>query len=282
MSEKTNKEYVLKKKDVANLWVFCVLLTVFLAGFLFGISIGADILNSLIVEIRGSHYAEGYEEGYAKGVKSVKVISVEKQIENVSKIIRENPTSVRNFLQEAVDIAVQKSPGMAIQVERYASEEVKKEMEKLRREAGVEKLLVKEKEITTLKEEKRILDQDFADLVGANEKLKKEIPALRAEIDQLKMKKADPVATESASVILTNESLTEDLLFKLFRESDNKNIWSFYVIKSHYIIADIPPGQFIVEVYPKGITRGSKRISINLKDRSLYAGKEANVVIKAK
>lgn len=71
----------------------------------------------------------------------------------VGREVKNHPEMMAGFLQEMVDIAANSNPGLSLQVENYANEAVRKEMERLRQDSNVSNLLEKEKIISQLQSE---------------------------------------------------------------------------------------------------------------------------------
>lgn len=116
-------------------------------------------------------------------------VEVEKKVEIAKQDVKQD-AKTDDISPEKLDLIIEKqirkSPFMAIRIEKYASEEVKKEMTKMRQEANVVQLLLQKSEITVLKEQNSSLSKENVHLLALQSDLRREIFKLEQERDQLK------------------------------------------------------------------------------------------------
>lgn len=200
--------------------------------------------------------------------------------DSIKQELEKDPASVQRFLQEMVDLAVKKYPGMAIQVEKYASEEVKKEVERWKNDANVSNLLRLEEGNKRLKNNLSSAESSAKEHKQRAEKLKVELDKAVSEIQNLlvfrerftdlqnrynqAIKKINEPLARGVPVILYNTWIVAHAYFKIFDEKNKNRQWLFSVNPGVYAIVKIPPGDYVVEFYTGNVNNLYARESMTV------------------
>ena len=221
-----------------------------------------------------------YEQGFTKGVQSVKPISINQQAENVAKMVKENPIAYQEFLQKMVDIACRNNPGLALQVEQYASAKTKRQMEQLLEDASVQKLAEQKSKIDSLNDWVSISRMDLADMqkqivglrqenaslkttnaviaplqeqAGKSDKLilalRKELADADSKYNKLaKLLGKDP--KDGVPVLLTNKWVADEAVLEIFNKDAGKEKPAVFLLQpNRSVIAHTLPGNYIYNIY---------------------------------
>lgn len=149
--------------------------------------------------------------------------------------VRKNPALYSEFFENNLSLVSQVSPGMAIQMEQYASQVMREEMARLKQESTVDNLVRKEKQIADL-------EKTQAQLQQALEEQKKEIIRLREVSDE---------QSKKVPVLLVNTWLTTPCMFKINNRKTQED-WEFLVSDSDSNRTRkkevlLPPGDYSVQ-----------------------------------
>lgn len=187
---------------------------------------------------------------------------------NLSDLIKQelekDPASTQRFLQETVDLAVAKHPGMAIQIEKYASEELKKEVERWKNNANVSNLLRLEEENKKLKNSLFTTESGAKDYKYKAEKLKVELDKAILEIQNLLVfrerftdirdkynaivSRINKQHTKGVPVIIVN-TWNSTAYVRIFNGAEKNEEWTFTVQGKQQVEIQIPPGSYDVGYY---------------------------------
>lgn len=181
-------------------------------------------------------------------------------------------------LDSMIEKEVKRSPSMAIRIEKYASEEVKKEMAQLRQEANVAQLLRQKNEINALKEQNSFLSKENIQLLALQHDLRREkeqisqqvsqlsqerdqfkelsdsyqqkISVLEGKVSALKKEQEDiRIAKEEKKVPVLLDSEYMDTVFRIVRKTTGE-IFLYRVQNAlnGQKIVELPPGEYTFEV----------------------------------
>jgi len=174
--------------------------------------------------------------------------------------LKNDPAKIQEFVQKVVDMAVKNHPGMAIQVESYASEELKKQMQELRDKSEVRSLLILdsekkelEKQIAVLKEKADkcdSLEKQLSDAIRKNEQLsanQEGFDQLQIEHNNLKAR-IDAIETEGAPVAVWNDWVATVCFFEIINIKTEKKC-SFFLEARGYKIINLLAGDYTVKYF---------------------------------
>lgn len=270
MLKKQNEELFLGlSKNEAVKYLICVVSIV--AAFFIGILVGSNEEHEFI--------SRREKQAFDRGVQSVKPIDFKEQLENVSKRMKENPLEMKDFLGDSIDIAAKASPSLAMQIEKYASEEVKKEIERWKKDANILNLLrlesdnktakitlfdlqeVKKKDSQQIEEMKRrieLLSSENRNFLGLKERfidLQQRYNKVAARINE--------EYTKGVPVVLVNTWSSTNAFINIFSEEEESKNWTFFVDprENKQIVVNIPPGGYKVKFYSGSINYSYGRIS---------------------
>jgi hypothetical protein len=182
-----------------------------------------------------------------------KEISIESQAKNVLLVIEENPELMMPFLREAITVAMKDDSGIAIQLEQYASEEVKKEIDRWKKDSDISSLLKLEQKIKELS----LFEEECV-------KLEEKCKALEAKLDLQ--------GTNGVPVIISNTWSVTDCSFYITNKKTNKE-FTFFLPACRVVTIQIPPGDYSV-IYSPGTTKRiyrSERIKVTTYPSAKYA-----------
>ena len=76
----------------------------------------------------------------------------------VKEEVKRNPERMESFLENMIEIAVKAGPGLALQVEDYANAELKKEMERLKKERSSQLIELRKKAVQSEQEADELIE----------------------------------------------------------------------------------------------------------------------------
>jgi hypothetical protein len=174
--------------------------------------------------------------------------------------LKKDPAKIQEFTQKVVDMAVKKHPGMAIQVESYASEELKKQMQELRERSEIQSLLRLDAEVMELKKQITVLkekadrcdslEQQLSDAVKKNEQLsasQEGFGQLQIEYNNLKAR-VDAIEIEGAPVVVWNDWAATACFFEIINIKTEKKC-SFFLDARGYKIINLLAGDYTVNYF---------------------------------
>jgi len=137
---------------------------------------------------------EKKEEAAKSTTVLAKPTSIDQQVDNVAKEVKETPAAYQDFLQQMIDVACRNNPGLALQVEQYATEEAKQQITELVKDARKASAATKqyEDQLKTKAQSANLLGQQLADLRQENARL--------GEAKNVNVKKIDDQGAEIASL----------------------------------------------------------------------------------
>ncbi len=196
--------------------------------------------------------AASSKEGSGKGTQSV---TINQQADNVAKMVKENPIAYQEFLQKMVDIACRNNPGLALQIEQYATVETQRRMEQLSKDASVAKLTEQKAEIDALTVQVGKLKVEKEGLATKLASANSEYNNLRKSISK------DP--KDGVPVLTTSTWLTQWAHIKIFKVGKtNADPWEFSVGPGKTIV-HLPPGNYVYDIYAIYEAGDSKRTKTN-------------------
>jgi len=124
--------------------------------------------------------------------------------------VKKNPARFSDFFENTIPLVSKNTPGMALQLEQYASEAVRDEMARLKQDSNIENLVKKEKQIADLQKAIGQLERDI-------EAQKKETTRLLGIME---------LTSKKVSVLLINRWWTTNCLFKIANKKTGDE-WEF-------------------------------------------------------
>jgi hypothetical protein len=174
--------------------------------------------------------------------------------------LKNDPAKTQEFVQKIVDMAVKKHQGMAIQVESFASEELKKQMQEHLKRTDVQSLLRLEQEIDSLK--KRISQliekadkveflqsqlyhalvrvKEFEIVLAKNSELENENWRLRKQMSS--------ITTEGVPVVVWNQWSATACFFEITNLKTKRKCSFFLQSRSHRVV-NLVPGDYVINYY---------------------------------
>src|SRR3989344_4106069 len=175
-------------------------------------------------------------------------------VEKITKIfeseVKKDPVRFSEFFENILPTISKLTPGMAIQLEQYATQAVRDEMVRLKQESSIENLVKKEKHVSDLQ-------KTIGQLEKAIEDQKKEIARLQDSVE-LKSRKVP--------VLLVNTWAVTNCLFKITNKKTNDE-WEFLLRDSdvdNISVKEIllPPGDYTVKFCEGSIVSGHSMFSV--------------------
>lgn len=174
----------------------------------------------------------------------------------VSAEAKKNPAEMSSFIEEVIPLIPKAGHGVALQVEEYASEALRKEMVRLRQESGVIELKKIEKETGVLK--------------ARLENMEKYIIAKDAEIERLKLK-VEP--SEDDVPVVFRSTASGIVGFKFLNVASGQHRLALIGVGEYNKTINLQPGEYEVIISQNGKNVKQQRLHVKLEPSVEFKGK---------